>query len=1110
MWILLLDASGSMGEPFAGSAAFAGRVRETAAKIKIDAAREALTLHLRGLGAATEARVFAFRDAAELIYSGSSSEIPAIEAALARVQPSGGTDVAAALAAALDEVKAHSNVPVVRVLLISDGLSDPAAAQDASRRLLQLRIPVDVVLIDPSDKGLDLARRVAGEFGSVTAVASQAEIADAMRGAAAAVRADMAALEQVQASVAAARRELEVSAGGPKENVSFTAAYPSELARNAWGSLLLCIHLSSLTDEARARARGAGVAKGGDALSATVAASTRLPRGTELTITPRLTGFDVNPPDLAMTWEEDIQLCEFRIRPRTAAEGPAIGEIEIAARGLLIGRVALSLTVRGEKPPRPSEQERKLSPGRAVETVFASYAREDIDIVRACEAAYSALGVLVIIDKEKLIGGQAWRPAIRALQAKADIFQLFWSKPASVSPPVREEILDALTIEAERGVGYIRPLFWEPTPPSLPAELAHINFAFLDRERLAGARAEPAAAPDRGRDTPLPGAPDFPVAVLPLLRDTPSSAVAELRQDVAFAINFVEQTVGSRYYPVPTMLVDRHTVLNVRRDETTDFDRLEQARLRELADWADVLRSICLALHIRQFWPERDRDAAQSTGRRAGLSEPAFAELLRQCEFGPADHLKPIWLERTSRHAPAIAEATRLQDAVSAAFAAALAEPGEADEPLQARVNNINEAWPLWQKELTATGLACEGRGFDAEVRGTRAAFRAGLAKLGAYIEASLAGVGGGFEERAAPEQQLRDALRLADVLGDRLMSADEYQRAFGELEVLVLMGIYRARNWMSGRDRLAAAGLPGVAPNQSFLPFADAFFDAASRVLRQLIRDGGDDHYQNSYPMPVSSWCRLAEAGFNTDLKLTAWHRTDHKVFVEGNVGAFADALEGAWRRARALVRGEISAPLARFVVAEAPTYGIFAPAAAVSADAQLLARAPEWGVPQPLCLPGTDRVLLCASAIDDFQSFLRAQGRLPNLGRLFARSVLAHEHFHAFARTSPLPDGTPPPGPRQQAAWREALPVNEALAAWMQLHMARDNSELSELTRQYIEAGAYPEWPYAGAVLVEREFRSSGIGAVRDLILLLRTRPAEAAAWMGRSAASSGKQNI
>ena len=89
MWIVLFDASGSMADPFAGSADFTGRVRETAAKTKIDAAREALIQHLRSLGAETEVRVFTFRSAANQIYSGSSSDITAIEAELAHVEAFG-------------------------------------------------------------------------------------------------------------------------------------------------------------------------------------------------------------------------------------------------------------------------------------------------------------------------------------------------------------------------------------------------------------------------------------------------------------------------------------------------------------------------------------------------------------------------------------------------------------------------------------------------------------------------------------------------------------------------------------------------------------------------------------------------------------------------------------------------------------------------------------------------------------------------------------------------------------------------------------------------------------------------------------------------------------
>jgi hypothetical protein len=66
--------------------------------------------------------------------------------------------------------------PVFRVLLISDGLSDATTAGAASRELLSRRIPVDVILIDPGEKGNDLARRVAGGYDSVTAVTSASEM----------------------------------------------------------------------------------------------------------------------------------------------------------------------------------------------------------------------------------------------------------------------------------------------------------------------------------------------------------------------------------------------------------------------------------------------------------------------------------------------------------------------------------------------------------------------------------------------------------------------------------------------------------------------------------------------------------------------------------------------------------------------------------------------------------------------------------------------------------------------------------------------------------------------------------------------------------------------
>jgi hypothetical protein len=51
MWLILLDHSGSICDPFSGKVEFAGRTRESGAAGKLETAKESLLEHLQGLGA---------------------------------------------------------------------------------------------------------------------------------------------------------------------------------------------------------------------------------------------------------------------------------------------------------------------------------------------------------------------------------------------------------------------------------------------------------------------------------------------------------------------------------------------------------------------------------------------------------------------------------------------------------------------------------------------------------------------------------------------------------------------------------------------------------------------------------------------------------------------------------------------------------------------------------------------------------------------------------------------------------------------------------------------------------------------------------------------------
>lgn len=77
---------------------------------------------------------------------------------------------------------------------------------------------------------------------------------------------------------------------------------------------------------------------------------------------------------------------------------------------------------------------------------------------------------------------------------------------------------------------------------------------------------------------------------------------------------------------------------------------------------------------------------------------------------------------------------------------------------------------------------------------------------------------------------------------------------------------------------------------------------------------------------------------------------------------------------------------------------------------------------------------------------------------------------------------------GPEQ---WREADEVNESLAAWMELHVTRNEPDVRKHVEEYIGLGEYSAWPYAGAMAIEKSFTTGGLPAVRQWIDALRRDP-------------------
>ncbi|MFY9315098.1 MAG: VWA domain-containing protein [Burkholderiales bacterium] len=178
LWVVLLDASSSMGESFSSDYQFAGHVDTGAYATKIEAAKDRLLKELHGLGDSHVA-VISFSDSAELVCRGSAASPNQFRPAIEGITADGRTNIAAALRLALYDVIRQTSFDYVSILLISDGLSnvgDPIAAADECRTD---KVPISTILIDPTPEGENLAKAIS-HGGRVTAVTSSDAFGEAV------------------------------------------------------------------------------------------------------------------------------------------------------------------------------------------------------------------------------------------------------------------------------------------------------------------------------------------------------------------------------------------------------------------------------------------------------------------------------------------------------------------------------------------------------------------------------------------------------------------------------------------------------------------------------------------------------------------------------------------------------------------------------------------------------------------------------------------------------------------------------------------------------------------------------------------------------------------
>jgi hypothetical protein len=212
-----------------------------------------------------------------------------------------------------------------------------------------------------------------------------------------------------------------------------------------------------------------------------------IPHNTEITFVPRVNNITFSPESASFRWTEKWHRVIFSFMPTAMMGGNvAMGMIDVYATTdagrLPICSVKLAMAFKG-MPKSPAASDELMYPGDEskgfrFQSIFASYAHEDSTVVQECSRAYRALGITMHIDYLSLLSGQYFPSAIKDLIDSSDLFQLYWSPRAAASSWVRREWEYAL--DCNRGEGFIRPLYWEESLPTVPLQLGLLHFAKLE------------------------------------------------------------------------------------------------------------------------------------------------------------------------------------------------------------------------------------------------------------------------------------------------------------------------------------------------------------------------------------------------------------------------------------------------------------------------------------------------------------------------------------------------------------------------------------------------------------------------------------------------------
>jgi len=297
--------------------------------------------------------------------------------------------------------------------------------------------------------------------------------------------------DRPRASVHFPSLEVNMEGARPREKVQFRAVWNPRVRRQEWSTLHVYVFagLRGFSAAYRDFERRAILPL---ADYESQGASAKIPRGSEITVVPHVENVTFNPPNASLSWLEDSQAVEFRMRVALTDSTDHEGRVMFFVGPLLVAEIPMSVTlVERSESPEPANAQMEDRVARPYRKIFVSYSHQDTPVVEALERAYTALGDSYLRDVKVLRSGEEWNETILAHIPTADVFQLCWSKAARESVYVAQEWRYAAEL---RRPYFIRPVYWERPLPPPPPELSQLHFTFVPLRPIGDVVAESGGA----------------------------------------------------------------------------------------------------------------------------------------------------------------------------------------------------------------------------------------------------------------------------------------------------------------------------------------------------------------------------------------------------------------------------------------------------------------------------------------------------------------------------------------------------------------------------------------------------------------------------------------